>query len=352
MGGAGVLSFLAMSKCKTGCVARASAFTVLLGSAVVGLGCGKTSDPGNIGGSRYAALEHAPMSTATEAESARAGHSIQNVFLIVMENHNWSDVHGNPSAPYVNDTLLTMGAHAENYFDNPSAAHPSEPNYVWLEAGDNLGIADDDDPDMNNRTTHMHLTSLLNFANVSWKSYQEGIDGTSCPIVGNGLYAPKHNPMMFFDDITDGNSPSSAGCIAHVRPYAELAQDLANDTVAQYNFITPNLCDDMHNSTGCSTGDAVKNGDAWLATNLPQILGSSAYQRGGAVFITWDESEDGEHPIGMIALSPFAKTGYASSVPLSHSSMLRSAQEILGVTPLLRDAANATDLSDLFVSFP
>ena len=341
-----------MSIQRTSRVARASASTILLGSAALGLGCAKTKDPGNIGGSRYSALEQEPMASPAEAESARAGHSIENVFLIVLENHDWSDVRGNPSAPYINDTLLAMGAHAENYFDNPSAVHPSEPNYVWLEAGDNLGITDDDDPDMNDRSTHMHLTSLLDYANVSWKSYQEGIDGTTCPVASSGLYAAKHNPMVFFDDITDGNSPSSATCIAHVRPFGELANDLANDTVAQYNFITPNLCDDMHNSSGCATADAVRNGDTWLSTNLPQILDSAAYKRGGAVFITWDESENGEHPIGMIALSPFAKTGYTSNVALSHSSMLKSTQEIFGVTPLLRDAANASDLSDLFVSFP
>jgi len=35
-----------------------------------------------------------------------------------------------------------------------------------------------------------------------------------------------------------------------------------------------------------------------------------------------------------------------------HSSTLRTIEEIFGVTPMLGDAANATDLSDLFVSFP
>ena len=33
-----------------------------------------------------------------------------------------------------------------------------------------------------------------------------------------------------------------------MRPYTELATDLANHTVAHYNFITPNLCNDMHDS--------------------------------------------------------------------------------------------------------
>jgi len=50
----------------------------------------------------------------------------------------------------------------------------------------------------------------------------------------------------------------------------------------------------------------------------------------------------------MIVLSPFAKPGYANTIHYTHSSTLKTMQEIFGVTPLLADAANATDLSDLF----
>ena len=55
----------------------------------------------------------------------------------------------------------------------------------------------------------------------------------------------------------------------------------------------------------------------------------------------------------MIVLSPFAKGhGYSNTIHYTHGSTLRTFQEIFGVTPLIRDAANQTDLSDLFVSFP
>jgi hypothetical protein len=122
--------------------------------------------------------------------------------------------------------------------------------------------------------------------------------------------------------------------------------------VARYTFITPNLCSDMHNDTGCATSNAVRNGDTWLQAEVPRILASRAYQEGGALFITWDESESGEHPIGMIVLSPKARSGYVSATRYYHSSMLRTVQEIFGVTPLLGDAANRPSLSDLFTSFP
>jgi hypothetical protein len=55
----------------------------------------------------------------------------------------------------------------------------------------------------------------------------------------------------------------------------------------------------------------------------------------------------------MIVLSPLAKgNGYHNAMAYTHSSTLKSMQEIFGVMPFLRDAANATDLSDLFTTFP
>jgi hypothetical protein len=288
--------------------------------------------------------------TVTVSNGGSSG-GIKTVFVILMENHNWSSIKGSASAPYINNTLLPMGAHAENYVNLPGI-HPSEPNYIWLEAGTNFGIADDSPPSVNHQSTTQHLTTQLVAAGHSWKAYQEGISGTSCPLTTSGLFAPKHLGMLFFDDVTNGNSASSQNCIAHVRPYTQLAGDLSGNTVADYNFITPNMCNDMHNSSGCASSDAVANGDNWLAAEVPKILASAAYKSGGALFITWDESEGGDHPIGMIVLSPNAKPGYSNSIAYSHSSTLRTLQEIFRVSPLLGDAANATDLSDLFRTFP
>ena len=43
----------------------------------------------------------------------------------------------------------------------------------------------------------------------------------------------------------------------------------------------------MHDGT-------IADGDSWLASNLPTILNSAAYQSGStAVFITWDEGSGG-----------------------------------------------------------
>jgi hypothetical protein len=283
---------------------------------------------------------------------ATTSNHIQTVFLIVMENHNWSDIYNNPSAPYINKTLLPQASYALQYF-NPPGNHPSEPNYLWLEAGTNFGVKNDNPPDDNHQRSTEHLVTYLNRAGFTWKAYEEGISGKDCPLSDSILYASKHNPMVFFEDVTDGNNPNSAYCIAHERPFTELQSDLNNNTMAQYNFITPNLCNDMHDSFGCATLDEVKNGDKWLSEQIPVILASKTYQEGGVIFITWDESENGDHPIGMIILSPFAKgKGYTNSIHYTHSSTLRTIEEIFNLTTFLGDASKATDLSNLFSQFP
>jgi hypothetical protein len=243
--------------------------------------------------------------------------------------------------------LLPQASFAQQYY-NPPSNHPSEPNYLWLEAGTNFGIYNDNGPYINHQSTTMHLVTLLSNAGFTWKAYQEGIDGQTCPLTGQGLYAPKHNPMVFFDDVTGGNNPHSAICIAHERPYSELATDLQNQTVANYNFLTPNLCNDMHD-TCAPVYDSIRQGDIWLSQQIPLLLSSQAYKSGGMIFITWDEGEGNDGPIGMIVLSHSAKGGgYSNTTHYTHSSLLRTIEEIFHLTPLLGDAARATDLRDLF----
>jgi phospholipase C len=168
------------------------------------------------------------------------------VFLIVMENHNWAEIKGSPSAPYINGTLLKMGAHAEQYY-NPPGVHPSEPNYLWLEAGQDFGVTDDAPPAEHSQTTHNHLVHLLETGGVTWKTYAEDIAGTTCPLRPQGRYVPQHNPVVFFDDVTNSGALQAPDCVSHVRPFPELATDLQAATVAA------TTCSSRTPATTCTT---------------------------------------------------------------------------------------------------
>src|SRR5262249_22764604 len=142
-----------------------------------------------------------------------------------------------------------------------------------------------------------------------------------------------------------------------LRPYAELEADLTNNTVARYNFIVPDLCNDMHNANDarCASSNRIRTGDLWLAAEIPRIMRSPAYVDRGAILITWDESTlpANQVPIGMIVISPLAKGGgYLSTNHYTHASTLRTMQEIFRVGPLLHAATTATSLTDLFLDDP
>ncbi len=382
------------------------------------------------------------------AQEYRGDQQIKHVFVIALENHDWTQpatvpggiepIDQNPNAPFINSLVNGTGfalidGHLENISRHTAYAtayhnvlatpsgnnphiHPSEPNYLWAEAGTNFGILNDDDPykdtPPNVQNTTQHLTGLLQLAGKSWKSYQEDIDLTTSggqlinltlpreqwtvPLVSqSGVFGPgsflnayndsmqynyacKHNPQVFFTDTNGGDNTAPSNPLSgHYAPLQQLAFDLADGRVADYNWITPDQYNEMHSAlTGGFaglTGDAsqIRAGDNALSRLVPIIMSSKAYHDGGAIILWWDESEsDGEagdnaddfnHTIGEIVISNLAHPNegglpYASSIDYSHSSDLRTMQEIFhvratrGSSPYLGDAANANDLSDLFAA--
>jgi phosphatidylinositol-3-phosphatase len=376
------------------------------------------------------ALSSAILSSPVKAEE------IKTVFVIAMENHNWTQpanqftgpiqqIYLNPAAPFINSLVSGTGyvilggkavnisdqvAYAANYHNvlatasgNNPKIHPSEPNYIWAEAGTNFNILNDADPyPNNNQNTTAHLSTLLTQAHKTWKSYQEDIDLTSVnghltnvplpqdlwtvPLSSfsslftggvnafNGSaqynYAAKHNPMVFFTDTNGGNDNTTSNPLSkQYAPLQQLFKDLADNKVSDYNWITPNQYNDQHTTLSAGykglTGDPAKilQGDDFLTQIIPVIMDSKAYKENGAIVIWWDESEsdgiagdnpdDLSHTIGEIVISKHAHGNvdgvpYASPVFYTHSSDLRTMEEIFGVRPFLGDAVNATDLSDLF----
>ena len=269
---------------------------------------------------------------------------IQTVFLILMENQDWSSIKGSANCPYIN-SLLPQASYCSQYHSHNNL-HPSEPNYIWLDAASDFGYTDDAGPSRDRISSTNHLSTLLKNAGIEWRGYMESLPYGSTGTNNIGEYVGRHNPFAFFDDVTTNYDY----CTNHVRPYAAFASDLATNRIGRYNFITPNLTNDMHNLATGSTSQT-RQGDTWLSRELPQILHSVAFSNNGVVFILWDESAGTDmNPLGMIALSPLAKGGgYISTNFHDHSSTVRTMQDIFGLRPYLADAANARTLSDLFM---
>jgi hypothetical protein len=281
----------------------------------------------------------------------------RTIFVIPMENESASAIYGDTTdAPYINNTLVPMSAYATMFTDELPGAIPSEPHYVWMEAGtntfsDTTFTTDNNASSSNSTSSTAHLVTQLKTANVSWVTYQEGMTAGTCPIASIGAtnYAAKHDPFVFFQDVS-GNPPSAsnAECAAHHKPYSAFAADLAAGTMPAYVFITPNLCNDMHGASGCpgngTNGADIHNGDTWLSNELPAIL-AYANAHDSVVYLTWDEGSNNQ-TIAFLALGPHVKTG-ASATSYTHSSMLKSIEEQLGV-PVLSTVTGANDFAGMF----
>ncbi len=283
---------------------------------------------------------------------------IRTVFVIPLENKDDVNVYGNVTdAPYING-LFANANHATNFKDElPSL--DSEPHYVWMEAGtnafsDHTFTTDNDASPSNSTSSTEHLVTQLEAAGVPWTSYQEDMTEGECPIASSsiassGQYAAKHDPFVFFQDVA-GSPPSktSARCIAHHKPYAKLAADLAGGQLRGFVFVTPNLCHDMHGALTCASGFSsaknVKAGDTWLSTELPAII-AYARDNDGVIFLVWDEGSSSS-TMPFVALGSRVVTGVSTTM-YTHSSLLKTIEELFGV-PVLPAVATANDFADMF----
>jgi len=282
---------------------------------------------------------------------AAAGRTI---FVIPMENQPSSAIYGNTTyAPYING-LLATAAHTTMFQDElPSLV--SEPHYVFMEGGTNAfsdaTFSSDNNPSSSNSTASTdHLVTQLETAGLSWMSYQQGITAGTCPVASVNAYRPKHDPMVFFKDVS-GSPPSSTSqrCIDHHKPYTAFAADLASGTMPAYVFITPDLCNDMHGDSSCPQGTSsnanIQAGDNFLKNELPPII-TYAQAHDSIIMITWDEG-DSSNLMSFLILGPRIKAGATSSVVYNHGSIIKTVEETFGL-PILAKVSGTNDFSDMY----
>jgi hypothetical protein len=262
-----------------------------------------------------------------------------HVIWIWMENKSWSSVINNSQAPY--ETQLAKQCATAPHWDDAGSAFNSEPNYVAATTGLQGAVLNpytcDCPQGATNSYTGDNLFRQVRAAGMQERSYEEGMP-SNCYNSNSGTYAVKHNPAMF----AVGGSDRVA-CQADDLAVADLVtggafvNDLNNDTLPAFSFITPNMCNDTHDC-GVSTGDQ------FMSKFMPLILNSNAYRSGNtAVILMWDENT----PIPNVVIAPSVVPGTVVSTALSHYSALRATEEMLGL-PLLGAAASATSLRGAF----
>jgi phosphatidylinositol-3-phosphatase len=115
---------------------------------------------------------------------------LDHVFVIMMENHGYSQILNNPNAPFTNAYARSSNL-ATNYF---AVAHPSLTNYLEAVGASNFGVLSDNDPDWHATCTTNLTTGIPNTDNPASSSI--------CPISGGGTDAA--TPALDLTNETQG----------------------------------------------------------------------------------------------------------------------------------------------------
>jgi phosphatidylinositol-3-phosphatase len=261
-----------------------------------------------------------------------AARIYRHVIWVWLENESYGSVIGSSDAPYLNSLAARCGL-ATNY---QGVSHPSLPNYLAATGGSTFGITDDGDPS-DRPVKAPSIFSQINAAGLTWRGYDESMP-TPCDTTGSGLYAPRHNPAVYYVPLRQACQQSDVA----LGPMGTgaLARDLQRNTLPSFAFVTPNVCHDGHD---CS----VQTSDAWMSTFLPAVFSSAAYRAGQTVvFVVWDEGTNGNH-IPMIVAAPSVRSGTKSNASFNHYSLLRTSEQLLGL-PTLGQSANASSMVAAF----
>jgi hypothetical protein len=372
-------------------VRRAIAFVALL---IAGAGCA------TVGSAQHPlpAAVHAASRPGAAPPATTKPADPPHVFLIVLENESYSDTYRHHPGRYIQKTLEKQGTLLSQYH---AIGHFSLDNYIAMISGQAPNPVTSTDctfPTNFNTSTKparlnaagqaigkgcvypsnvRTLANQLSKATVSWHGYMDemgnapgreqarcgrptltkaGFDDTQDATPAD-QYAARHNPFVYFHSLID-----SGLCKRHVVPLTELPAALASvSTTPHFSFITPDLCDDGHDSPcqgpdslGSKAGGLV-SANHFLSVWVPRIERSPAYRSNGVIIITSDESElsddsscCGEKPgpseakpglngpgggrIGTLVIGKCVKPDAVDATPYNHYSLLRSLENLYRIT--------------------
>lgn len=302
-----------------------------------------------------ATLAQASGAVPTVEGVPRFGH----VFVIVGENTDYQHV-TTVNTPYLMGTLRPSSAWFENYY---AATHWSQANYVALTSGQ-FTSCEQSDGGYACRDAVDNLFHQLDDASMSWKVWLDATAG-KCD-TGSGGTCSSDEPCPLTGFYTTGNPPIDYTdipydeCLANDVP-AGTPQDgmatfnsaLAGGSVADFNFIVPNGCNDGEKNCP-PLNSRYSQFDDFLAREVPLIESSPAFGKNGVIVIAYDEDQrmsglapknglgSGGHTVCLL-ISPLVQAGAYAPATYSYS-VLRTIQDGFGLAPYLGASARVQPL--------
>ncbi|MGH3155159.1 MAG: alkaline phosphatase family protein, partial [Streptosporangiaceae bacterium] len=322
---------------------------VLLGAAISALTCVALCAPASASAHTIAPAGATAKASSSPCGTVTTAPTYKHVIVIMDENESYSDIIGSSQAPYINSLASECGL-ASNYHN---ITHDSLPNYLGITSGLTYKTLLPYDEDcLPSASCEVKGNNIFHQAS-SWKEYAESMP-SACDKSDSGNYAPKHNPSVYYTDLSTCKTDDVPLGTASNSPLVK--QFRSESTAPAYSYLTGNLCDDMHGTTGCESG-LIKAGDTWLSTWIPLITSSKVYQSGDTViFLVWDEGAGGTTGekcynnttdqscrVPAIVIAPSVKAGTVVSTQLDHYSLLKTSEQLLGL-PQIGQAKSAASM--------
>jgi hypothetical protein len=264
------------------------------------------------------------MAGAVPSRAAAPPH----ILIVLMENHSYPEVVGNPAMPFLNGLLAYNGS-----VSTTDLSHPSLPNYLGLVSGSIYNDPQDTTP-QDGTYAGPQITDELAGAGIGWKAYMQDMPGP-CDLsdqFGPGGYDVNHDPFVYFNSVRT----SIAQC-NRVVPFSQLAVDLDAGAAPPFVWVSPNTTNDMHDGT-------YQQGDAFLRALVTQVEASSWWSSSSRIVITFDEGETTEQVLTVVIGSAHGTAASGGN----HYGTLRGLEEAYGVGLLGHSAdPNVGDLLPL-----
>lgn len=269
--------------------------------------------------------------------------AVDHVFLVMLENHGFTDVIGNVSMPYFNSLATQHGLATQYYADT----HPSIGNYFMLTTG---VIVTNDDTFAGTVSDDNIVRALLG-AGKTWKAYMQSLPSAGYLGADVYPYLRHHDPFSYVTDVVNSSVQP-----ANIVPFTRLSADLNAGSVPSFAFIAPDAEHDAHDcpTGGSNCADSVKlaAADSWLQTNIDPLIRNPALAN-SVFIILFDEAltTDLTHGGGRVAaviLGSHVKAGFSSTTLYQHESTLRLILDLLRVTDHPGASASAPAMQEFF----
>ena len=187
--------------------------------------------------------------------------------------------------------------------------------------------------DQNININALHLGDLLEAKGKTWKNYAEGYPGNCFSGATAGRYVRKHVPFISFINVQQ-----DARRCANIVPASQFATDIANGTLPDFSFYSPDLDNDGHD-TGLAYADGA------LKRIFGPLIDNADFMDGMLLIVTFDEDDHTQgNKIYTALIGGGFEPGTQDNTRYNHYSLLRTIEDGFGLGSLHLNDETATPI--------